>query len=252
MPMSPRRRLPAGRPPLLAALLTLALTLCVLPSATADEPPPAPSATQAAYDQQRCGNQSGSVLLTFDDWPYDHVERATQVGAYLHSQGIRAAFFLINEYAEQYPRVAQELRRQGHWVGNHTYSHPHLPGLTEEAARREIRDGVRSTLFRPPYGAYGPRETRIASGLGSRVCTWTVDTRDWEERNGRFPDVATLRERVRNAPAADLRGGVVLGHLFTNYPDAVPGIVDDLRAGGYRLCRNTGPTTPMIPNPLPC
>ncbi|MCF3101343.1 polysaccharide deacetylase family protein [Streptomyces roseoverticillatus] len=238
------------RPPLVAALASLLLTLCPLP-ASASDARPAP-AVPRDYDRTRCGNDSGRVLLTFDDWSYDRVERAAEAGAYLRGRGIRAAFFLINEQASQHPEVARTLRRQGHWVGNHTWSHPHLTGLSEEAARKEISEGVKSSLFRPPYGDFGPRETRIAASLGARVCTWTVDTLDWEGGDGRFPDVATLRARVRNAPAADKRGGVILGHLFSSFPDAVPGIVDDLRAQGYSLCRNTGRTTPVIRDPLRC
>ncbi|MEU1814694.1 polysaccharide deacetylase family protein [Streptomyces roseifaciens] len=251
-------RPPRVRPPLGAALAALTLVLCGLPasaepaSAEPASAEPASAGPAGAYDHQRCGNTSGRVLLTLDDWPYDHVERAVETGAYLEERGIRAAFFLINEYASQQPQVARTLRRQGHWVGNHTYSHPHLTTLPEAEARKEIRDGVRSTLLRPPFGDYGPRETRIAASLGYRVCTWTVDTLDWENSGGRFPDVATLRARVRDAPAGDKRGGVVLGHLFTNFPDALPGIVDDLRAQGYALCRNTGPTGPVIRDPLRC
>lgn len=241
-------RPPRVRPALGAALAALTLVLCGLPASAG----PASAEPAAAYDHRRCGNTSGRVLLTLDDWPYDRVERAVETGAYLEERGIRAAFFLINEYASQHPQVARTLRRQGHWVGNHTYSHPHLTTLPEAEARGEIRDGVRSTLLRPPFGDYGPRETRIAASLGYRVCTWTVDTLDWENSGGRFPDVATLRARVRDAPAEDKRGGVVLGHLFSNFPDALPGIVDDLRDQGYALCRNTGPTGPVIRDPLRC
>ncbi|MGK5547798.1 polysaccharide deacetylase family protein [Streptomyces sp. URMC 127] len=239
------------RSPLVAALASLLLTLCSPPvpasAAHADRP-----ASAAPYDRKRCGNTSGRVLLTLDDWSYDRAERATDVGAYLRKRGVRAAFFLINEYASQYPEITRTLRRQGHWVGNHTWSHPHLTGLSEEAARKEIGDGLKSSLFRPPYGDYGPREERIAAARGARVCTWTLDTLDWEVADGRFPGADALRARVRNAPAADKRGGVVLGHLFTNFPDALPGIVDDLRAQGYSLCRNTGPTTAVIKDPLRC
>ncbi|MGK5733551.1 polysaccharide deacetylase family protein [Streptomyces sp. URMC 124] len=243
-------RMPRARPAAAVALASLTLVLCGPPTPAA--PATAHGHRGAPYDHQRCGNASDRVLLTLDDWSYGHAERAVETGAYLKGKGIRAAFFLINQYASQEPRVAETLRRQGHWVGNHTYSHPHLTRLPEAEARREIRDGIKSSLFRPPFGDFGPRETRIAASLGSRVCTWTVDTLDWEDSDGRFPDAATLRARVRDAPAADKRGGVVLGHLFSNFPDALPGIVGDLRAQGYALCRNTGPTTSVIRDPLPC
>jgi peptidoglycan-N-acetylglucosamine deacetylase len=53
----------------------------------------------ATYSNSRCGNTSGRVLLTFDDWAHGDPYRATRIGAYLQSRNIRAAFFLINKYA---------------------------------------------------------------------------------------------------------------------------------------------------------
>ncbi|MEU8568154.1 polysaccharide deacetylase family protein [Streptomyces pathocidini] len=216
-------------------------------AASAGAPAPTP-----AYSQTRCGNTSDRTLLTFDDWSYKDPYRTTRIGAYLQSQGIRAAFFLINEQAEEHPDIVSTLRQQGHYVGNHTYSHQHLPRLTEDEAVAEIGNGVQSNLLRPPYGDFGERETAIADALGYRMCTWTVDTLDWEETDGGFRSIESIRATVREAPEEDKRGGVVLGHLDYHYPDAVPGIVADLTAEGYALCRNTGPVGATAPFPLDC
>ncbi|MCC3772071.1 polysaccharide deacetylase family protein, partial [Streptomyces sp. UNOC14_S4] len=205
----------------------------------------------ASYDIQRCGNTSNRVLLTFDDWSYDNSKRAVQVGEYLQGKGIRAAFFLINEYASQYPGTVETLRRQGHYVGNHTWSHPHLPQLSDQEVRTEITKGVASTLLRPPYGDFGERETRIAAELGYRMCTWTIDTLDWDGPGG-SRTASQIRAAVTDASAADKRGGVVLGHLFTRYPDVLPDIIGDLRGQGYAFCRDTGATTRNIPAVLKC
>ncbi|MGW1071935.1 polysaccharide deacetylase family protein [Streptomyces sp. NPDC002537] len=229
-----------------AALAALALALAPA-TATATGPRQA-----AAYDQQRCGNTSGRVLLTFDDWNYDDPNHIVEAGKYLQGRGIRAAFFLINEYASRSPSVVETLRKQGHYVGNHTWSHPHLTQLSEQDARTEIRNGVPSTLLRPPYGDFGPRETRLAADLGYRICTWTIDTLDWDGPGGSSRSVPQIRAAVRDAPAADKRGGVILGHLFTRFPEAVPGIIGDLRDEGYAFCRNTGATSRNVPVPLKC
>ncbi|HKX16161.1 MAG TPA: hypothetical protein VJN19_13275 [Propionibacteriaceae bacterium] len=61
------------------------------------------AAEAATYYRSRCGNTSGRVLLTFDDWAYGDPYRATRVGAYLKSRNIRAAFFLINQEAVNIP-----------------------------------------------------------------------------------------------------------------------------------------------------
>jgi peptidoglycan-N-acetylglucosamine deacetylase len=224
-------------------LLALALGGVVLAS-------PAQAQT---YVNSRCGNTSTRVLLTFDDWAYGDPYRATRVGSYLRSRGIRAAFFPINQYARSYPDIVQTVRGQGHWVLNHTYSHPYLTTLSDSAVRSQIRDGVVSNRLRPPYGAYDSRISRIAGELGYRICTWTIDTRDWERPNGaQYRSTASIRSIVRGSPWSAKSGGVVLGHLQTNFPDAVGGIVDDLHQQGLLFCRNRGAVGANAPFPLTC
>ncbi|MBH1937902.1 polysaccharide deacetylase family protein [Streptomyces sp. AV19] len=207
---------------------------------------------ESGYDRDRCGNASGRVLLSLDDWPYDDPERAVRVGAQLQSQGVRAAFFLINQYASQYPRITTALRRQGHWVGSHTWSHQQLTQLSDQELQDELRNGVPGNFLRPPYGDVGQRETEAAASLGQRVCNWTIDTYDWQQSGGAFRDVDAIRASVREASAEEKTNGVILGHLFSHFPEALPGIIGDLREQGYRMCRNTGPVTEQVPYPLEC
>lgn len=209
-------------------------------------------AQAATYTTSRCGNSSGRVLLTFDDWAHDDPYRAARTGAYLAARDIRAAFFLINEDAQKYPDIVATLRLQGHWVANHTYSHPHLPTLSNTAVRTEIRNGVTSNRLRPPYGDWDDRVAGIASSEGYRICWGTVNTKDWQYLDGKLRSVGSIRSRVRNASDSAKQSGVIIGHLWTNYPDALGGIIDDLHRDGYRLCRNRGPAGPDMPFPLRC
>jgi peptidoglycan-N-acetylglucosamine deacetylase len=209
-------------------------------------------AQAATYYNSRCGNTSGRVLLTFDDWAYGDPYRATRTGAYLKSHNIRAAFFLINEYAKKYPDIVSTLRQQGHWVLNHTYSHPDLTTLSNSSVSWQISHGVASNRLRPPYGAYNSRVAGIASGLGYRICTWTIDSRDWEYVNGSRRSTSSIRSIVRNSPWSAKSSGVILGHLFTNYPKAISGIVYDLHQQGLLFCRNRGPVGRTMPFPASC
>lgn len=208
--------------------------------------------TAATYYNSRCGNTSGRVLLTLDDWAYGDAYRATRTGAYLQSRGIRAAFFLINEYAKKYPGIVSTLRKQGHWVLNHTYSHPDLTTLSSANVSWQIRNGVYSNRLRPPYGAYSSRVSTIAANLGYRICTWTIDTRDWQYVNGSRRSASSIRYIVRTSPYSAKSNGVILGHLFTNYPTALSGIIYDLHRQGFLFCRNRGPVGAFAPFPLAC
>jgi peptidoglycan/xylan/chitin deacetylase (PgdA/CDA1 family) len=202
-------------------------------------------AATAAYSISRCGNTSRRVLLTFDDWSYRNPRHILDYGRYLHAHHIGAEFFLIGSYARRYPAIVRQLRAWGFWVGNHSYSHPDLARLSSAAVRYQVRNGVRSTYLRPPYGAYNARVKSIARQYGYRICTWTVDTRDWAGRSA-----AQIRAAARSGARP---GGVILMHLFTKSYEALPGIVSSIRAKGLRLCRlPSHPATAMVPYPLPC
>jgi peptidoglycan/xylan/chitin deacetylase (PgdA/CDA1 family) len=211
------------------------------------------SAQPASYSNTRCGNSSGRVLLTFDDWAYGDPYRATRIGAYLQARNIRAAYFLINQDAQFYPDIVATLRQQGHWVLNHTYSHPDLTTLPDAAVSSQISQGISTNLLRPPYGAYDSRVASIAAGLGYRICTWTLDTLDRQRPDGvNYRSASSIRSIVRTAPRSAKASGVILGHLVTNYPSAISGIIFDLHHQGLLFCRNRGPVGRVAPFPLAC
>jgi peptidoglycan/xylan/chitin deacetylase (PgdA/CDA1 family) len=216
------------------------------------EPTKPPMAKIGSYTTARCGNMSGRVLITFDDWNDADPYRATRTGAYLEARKVRAAFFLTGAKAESYPDIVATLRQQGHWVANHSYTHPHLTELTDGQLRAEISNGTKSNQLRPPYGDWDSRVTTIASSLGYKICWATVNTKDWQQFSGSYRSISSIRSMVRNAPASAKQSGVIIGHLHTNFPDALGGIIDDLHSQGFLLCRNTGPVAANMPYPLSC
>jgi len=224
----------------LISVLALVLGLSALP------------AQAATYTTARCGNSSGRVLLTFDDWNDEDPYQIAHLGNRLEARGVRAAFFVINKEAEKYPDIVDTLRLQGHWVLNHTYSHPHLTELSDSQVRAEIAGGVSSNRLRPPYGDWDSRVSNIASSLGYRICWNTINTKDWQTFSGEYRSIASIRQIIRNKPAELKRSGVIQGHLWTNYPAAIPGIIDDLHVQGFRLCRNTGPVGRNMSYPASC
>lgn len=79
-------------------------------------------------------------------------------------------------------------------------------------------------MLRPPYGAWNAN-TRT---LGVPLILWSIDTRDWENKN-----TATIRANVRNNIHP---GAIVLQHdTISQSVAAVPGIVADLRARDYHF-----------------
>ncbi len=126
------------------------------------------------------------ICLTFDDGP--DKRNTPEILDVLSEYGVKATFFVIGSNAEgNLPLLRRELE-EGHEIGNHTYSHPHLKGITEEALRGEILktenilfrlEEYRPRLFRPPEGVYSGTVAKTLEELDYLPILWTVDTQDW-------------------------------------------------------------------------
>ena len=174
------------------------------------------------------------VALTFDDGPGTQTPRLLEILAEKH---VTATFFLVGENVEERPEVVRDTAAAGHLLANHTWDHPQLTTLDDDAVRDELErtqdaiaraSGTTPTILRPPYGDVDDRVRSVATRTGLQVVLWNLDTLDWKTR-----DAAETRRRTVEGARA---GSVVLMHdIHAATVDAVPGIIDDLRAEGYRL-----------------
>lgn len=126
------------------------------------------------------------VTLTFDDGPGPSTSTLLDV---LAAHGEKATFFLLGRNIEALPDVARRIVRDGHTVGNHTYSHARPDAITREELIDEIARtdlllegiaGDQSFLVRLPYGPLGddPR-VRWLERMGREHVHWTADFADW-------------------------------------------------------------------------
>jgi peptidoglycan/xylan/chitin deacetylase (PgdA/CDA1 family) len=218
-----RRRISAR----VAATLT-ALTLAVFSFATGA------SASSAGPARPVHGGpcRNGYVGLTYDDGPS---ATTTQLLAALRDNGLRATFFDQGNNSLAHPDLVRAELRARMWVGNHTFTHPHLPQIGEPAAFQEIastqwvlRDitGREPTLFRPPYGETNDQVRADEARIGVLEVLWTVDSRDW---------AGASAEEIAAAAHTLQPGGIILMHDWPPATiDAVPLIAADLAARG--LC----------------
>ena len=131
-----------------------------------------------------CGGTSKRmVALTFDDGPGPYTTLAIKK---LRQQHLKATFFLVGKSIRAYPSLAR-LEKAVAAVGDHTMTHPFLPGLSQSAMAAEIGDAKTLIeqsaqqpvgLFRPPYGSRTPAIDAEARSLGLLEVLWTVDSRD--------------------------------------------------------------------------
>ncbi|MGI5238300.1 polysaccharide deacetylase family protein [Dactylosporangium sp. CA-139066] len=175
----------------------------------------------------------GHVALTFDDGPTPAHTLALLDA--LRSCGARATLFNIGRNARDEPGLVLAQRAAGMWLGNHSWSHPHLTALPEQEAEDELRrtarvlrriTGAAPRLFRPPYGDTNPAVRALARRLGLTEVLWDVDTRDWA---GAGPDdIVAAAEALQD-------GQILLMHDgYAATLEAVPRIVAALRARGLQ------------------
>jgi peptidoglycan-N-acetylglucosamine deacetylase len=132
-----------------------------------------------------CGGHKGKyVALTFDDGPGPYTTRyAFKI---FRQFDIHVTWFLVGRLLSSYPGVPRRELAFGP-LGDHTWSHAYLPGLSTALMANEIASaqnaiekagGQPVTLFRPPYGARTPTIDAEAKSLGMVEVLWSIDSLD--------------------------------------------------------------------------
>lgn len=176
------------------------------------------------------------IALTFDDGP--SAGYTAEILDILREYDVKATFFVIGKNVEAHPDLLRRTVAEGHEIGNHTYSHPHLKTidearLSEEVARsatllQEVA-GIRTSLFRPPEGIITPAVTAAAEKGGYRTVLWSIDTMDWA-LNPASKIVQTIKREASD-------GDIVLFHDWvagdSPTPSALRQIIPWLKAEGF-------------------
>ena len=186
-----------------------------------------------------CGSREKKLIaLTFDDGP--HPKETNQVLDVLKKYDIKATFFIAGKHANWYSEPLVRACKEGHEIGNHTFSHPDISHLSNTQIEAEILKceeilikltGKKPTLFRPPYGSYRKEElSKIAQKLNYKIILWTtIDARDWE--NPPASKIAdTVVQKIKN-------GDIILLHDYAtdNTVEALDILIPTLVERGYKF-----------------
>ncbi|KAJ3038989.1 chitin deacetylase [Rhizophlyctis rosea] len=122
--------------------------------------------------------------LSYDDGPSSNPSTGNDTASLLstyRNAGLHATHFLIGGNALAYPSAVQSINNAGSEWGVHTWTHPALTSLSNEAIVAEIKyteallhklTSRTPRLFRPPYGDIDDRVRAILSALGYRTVLW--------------------------------------------------------------------------------
>src|SRR5882672_4441401 len=193
------------------------------------------------------------IAMTFDDGP--SATLTPKLLDLLAARHIKATFFVIGENVAEHPEIVERAAREGHEIGNHSWSHPNFGKMSQESVRSQLRrtddaiknaTGKRPTLMRPPYGSITDREKHwIHDEFGYQIILWDVDPYDW-----RRPGPAVVRNRILKETQP---GSIVLSHdIHPGTIEAMPSTFDALEAKGFKFVTVSElihMATPQAPHP---
>lgn len=179
-------------------------------------------------------NTKGEVYLTFDDGPRPEV--TPWVLDQLDKFDAKATFFCLGKNVEMFPELFEEIKRRGHAVGNHSYSHVKGWGMKTGDYVRDIDiadDLIHSNLFRPPYARIGPSQARVLAERYRHIM-WTIISRDYSRRTDGQKCVRNVVPYLESGAIIAFHDSIkCAGNLF----EALPQVLEAIREKGLHSAR---------------
>ncbi|NLX76612.1 MAG: polysaccharide deacetylase family protein [Clostridiaceae bacterium] len=177
-------------------------------------------------------NSNGNVSITFDcAWGADDIPEILRI---LKEKNVKATFFVVGEWARRNPEEARMIAEQGHDLANHSENHFKMSVLSRDRVKKEILDctrtieetaGVKTDLFRAPYGDYNDTVISIARQNGYFTIQWSLDSLDWKP--GITEDA--ILSRISKVSSGD----ILLFHNDTAHTAKILGkVIDIIREKG--------------------
>jgi cellulose synthase/poly-beta-1,6-N-acetylglucosamine synthase-like glycosyltransferase/peptidoglycan/xylan/chitin deacetylase (PgdA/CDA1 family)/spore germination protein YaaH len=208
------------------------------------------------YTVQYYGYHPNQVAISFDDGP--DPKWTPRILDILDQKNVKGTFLIIGEEALENVSVMKRELREGHEIGNHTYTHPDISNISLRQLDLEVKLterlfasklGVQPLYFRPPYDVDEEPDTDDQAAPivhiqrdGYIVIGNKIDTNDWDERAKRTPaEIAqsVLDQLARMKTKPQFRGSIILMHDGGGDRSAtvaaLPVLIDTLRAHGYTL-----------------
>jgi peptidoglycan/xylan/chitin deacetylase (PgdA/CDA1 family) len=208
------------------------------------------TALEAGKIYRNGDRNSNKVAITIDDG--GNPERVRKALDYLKQTNTKATLFPIGQVVEANPGVWRRAVREGHELGNHTYSHRHMTSLTEKRILEEMtlwQKAVDNCLgypfeaffFRPPgMAGFTPNVNvayyrQLVARQNMIVALWDIEVYyDLYSQGGlrRLGDDITP-QRLANYVVSKARGGsIILLHFNHTDIEALPLIIHGLRRKG--------------------
>ena len=200
-------------------------------SLTADTTSTAPAETTSAPTAKAEGGTK-YIAFTFDDGPSASTAKLLDA---LAKNKDKVTFFVVGQMVDgSNGKLVTRAAKEGHEIGNHSYSHPNLTKLSASQLKKELdrtdnavikRTGKKPTLLRPPGGSYN---SAVLKAAGRPVIIWSKDPQDWKYRD---------RSYVKNKVLKQAKDGDIY-LLHDLHKTSVDGFIDalpELHRRGFKL-----------------
>lgn len=172
------------------------------------------------------------IMLTFDDGPSPTT--TTLFLDELQKRDAKVTFFVVGNVAEKYPEIIKRAYDEGHTVASHTYNHPELTKISDQAIEDELNKtnqllldilGIENRYTRPPYGS---TNSHVFDLSNQSFILWNIDPRDWQYRNSDTV-YQNIMEHVSDGSI------VVLHDVHATTIEGSLRAIDDLITEGYAI-----------------
>lgn len=175
------------------------------------------------------------IYLTFDDGPIPDV--TAFVLKTLKSFDAKATFFCIGDNVMKYPDIFEQVKNEGHRIGNHTFNH--LKGWENDdqvylANFKKCQLLTNTNLFRPPYGRIKKSQISAIKSANPemQIIMWDVLSGDFDTSLSPEKCAGNVIKNTRN-------GSVVVFHdslkAFGRLEYTLPLILRHFKEQGYQF-----------------
>ena len=214
------------------SILTVGVLIAIANMSTAQILPT--SSSERALPIYNVKTEENKVALTMNcAWSADDIDRILET---LEKNEVKITFFIVGEWAEKYPEAVKKIY-EGHEIGTHSNTHPHVEQLSAEKNLEEIKLGVeklqkitgeQTRLYRTPYGEYNDTVINTARENGYYTIQWNIDTLDYKGLTG-DEMWGRIKEKLQ-------KGSIILTHNGTEHTaDSLDMLLKNIKTNGYQV-----------------
>lgn len=169
-------------------------------------------------------------------WNADDIDSILET---LNKNNVKITFFMVGDWIEKFPDAVKKIYESGNEIASHSNTHPHVNNLSYEKNIDEIEKsndkieniiGIRTKIYRAPYGEYNDTVIKAATDKGYYTIQWNLDTLDYTGLTGN-----EMWNRLENKLKA---GDIILSHNGTKHTaDSLDMLLKNIKSKGFEVVK---------------